>query len=419
MSNNFLPLPRPQYSRDGLTQWVLPRKDFPLDSNCNDTWHSWYFPHIRWRAREEKAQEEEHWGSIQGLTLTQKIQLLENCPETTVLFDWGHFEGKKKSTQETGEWRHFFQFSLPLLPQISLFHDHIILRHLGPSIEHWQWPIPPLTVHSSSQLVSKREIPSYSEWEKLFARLQSEFSSTNLRKVVLARKKILSFSAPLNHQALWNKLQSFQDSTYRIMIRPQENSCFYSLTPERLFKREGNQCYVDAIAGSCKNLTLGKPIKDTESQALLSSEKNRYEHEIVVNGIVQKMKDLYHDFYQEQMRVISLHYVQHLKTPLLFTLKNDTSLSALHTALYPTAALGGWPKEKALQFLKDHKIFDRGLYGAPIGRWTAQNQEYVVAIRSALAVEKELHVFAGAGIVPQSQVASEWQEMEDKMGYFL
>ena len=83
--------------------------------------------------------------------------------------------------------------------------------------------------------------------------------------------------------------------------------------------------------------------------------------------------------------------------------------------LHPTPALGGYPKEKSLAFIREHEQLDRGWYGAPIGWIDAnENGEFAVAIRSALIQGDEASLFAGCGVVKDSDPEAEYQETNIK-----
>lgn len=53
------------------------------------------------------------------------------------------------------------------------------------------------------------------------------------------------------------------------------------------------------------------------------------------------------------------------------TLKSDATILDLVKQLHPTPALGGEPRDKALQFIDEKEPFDRGWYAGPIG-WLMQ-----------------------------------------------
>ena len=89
------------------------------------------------------------------------------------------------------------------------------------------------------------------------------------------------------------------------------------------------------------------------------------------------------------------------------------------STLHPTPAVGGSPTREAVAWIRANEPFARGWYAGPIGWVGYDSSEFAVAIRSALIDGTSLSVYTGAGIVPGSDPAREWQEIEDKMGTFL
>jgi len=84
-------------------------------------------------------------------------------------------------------------------------------------------------------------------------------------------------------------------------------------------------------------------------------------------------------------------------------------------ALHPTPAVGGLPPERALETIHETEPFDRGWYAAPVG-WidAAGNGAFAVAIRSAVASTRRATLFAGVGIVADSDPDREWDEIQLK-----
>ena len=117
----------------------------------------------------------------------------------------------------------------------------------------------------------------------------------------------------------------------------------------------------------------------------------------------------------EKPTVTQLKNLQHLYTPVEATLKPSAHLFNLVQALHPTPALGGTPKEASLAFIREHELLDRGWYGAPIGWLDAQqNGEFAVAIRSGLIQKDEASLFAGCGVVEDSDPEMEYAETKMK-----
>lgn len=100
----------------------------------------------------------------------------------------------------------------------------------------------------------------------------------------------------------------------------------------------------------------------------------------------------------------------HLYTEIKANL-NDKSYIGLIDRLHPTPALGGYPKEEALDFIENKEFGTRGLYGAPVGYIDVYDDcEFIVAIRSMLIKEQQATLYAGCGIVKNSDPDSEVAE---------
>ena len=113
--------------------------------------------------------------------------------------------------------------------------------------------------------------------------------------------------------------------------------------------------------------------------------------------------------------LLKMRHIQHLYTPVRAKVHDDVSIFSLVERLHPTPALGGFPKEKAVQTIREIEPLDRGWYAAPIGWVDAKgNGEFAVAIRSALLHDHEAHLFAGCGIVAHSNPRSEYEETNVK-----
>ena len=102
---------------------------------------------------------------------------------------------------------------------------------------------------------------------------------------------------------------------------------------------------------------------------------------------------------------------QHLHTPISGTLRNGHNILALVEQLHPSPAVGGFPIDAARAFIREREALDRGWYAGPIG-WIDRNGEgeFAVAIRSALMRRNDATLFAGCGIMGDSNPDEEYEE---------
>src|SRR5262249_24438379 len=116
--------------------------------------------------------------------------------------------------------------------------------------------------------------------------------------------------------------------------------------------------------------------------------------------------------------IIQTTGVQHLYNCFTGSLKKISDLKLIQL-LHPTPAMGGYPRLAALSYLHQEEMFDRGWYAAPVG-WIGPNHANIaIGIRSALICEKEMHLFAGTGIVKGSKSEKEWEELNLKLRVYI
>src|SRR5438105_1618902 len=171
-----------------------------------------------------------------------------------------------------------------------------------------------------------------------------------------------------------------------------------------------------ALAGS-----IARGATPAEDQALaeklLRDRKERAEHAVVVgalrDGLAQVSTRVIAD---AEPRVQKLANVQHLLTPIRAQVSPGVGVLDLVERLHPTPAMGGFPRQPALELIRANEGLDRGWYAGPIG-WVNQSGEgeFVVGIRSALVRGDSATLFAGCGIVAESNAAAEYAESEWKL----
>lgn len=229
-----------------------------------------------------------------------------------------------------------------------------------------------------------------------------EMKAEHLEKVVLSRQKIVELDGHMDNSILIERALLGAEFSYFVVMENGE-ATYISKTPEQLVKVEDGQVMTNAIAG-----TMGKEVADAE-EVLLNDDKNLREHQIVVESILQDLS-LYTEAIERPSKPELLEnvYFYHLYTPIKGRAAAD--VMTLSTALHPTPALGGYPKHEAAELIKRLEG-NRGLYGAPMGYIdSAMNGEFIVAIRSMMIRGERAVLFAGCGIVSDSDPMTELNE---------
>ena len=154
---------------------------------------------------------------------------------------------------------------------------------------------------------------------------------------------------------------------YLYCFQPRAGAAFLGASPERLFKRRGRHIETEALAGTRARGT--SPEEDARlSNALLASNKDRREHGIVLDTVKALLEERCHAVHVDgETSLLKLARSQHLYARLEGLLAEDESNATLLRALHPTPAVGGQPRDTAVDWLDGQEPFDRGWYAGPVG----------------------------------------------------
>ncbi|NWQ43112.1 isochorismate synthase [Bacillus sp. EB106-08-02-XG196] len=259
------------------------------------------------------------------------------------------------------------------------------------------------------KLLETKEI-SPQEWKQSVDEVVEDLKSGSLKKVVLARELRLFFDQRVKAEVILKNLYNQQRESF-IFVFESNGDCFIGATPERLVKKQGNDVFSTCLAGS---IGRGKTAEEDRrlGQTLLNDKKNLIEHGYVVEMIKEALEESCEEIIlPDKPQLMKIRDIQHLYTPVIGKCQKDASLLLLVERLHPTPALGGLPKQEAIEKIREVEELDRGFYAAPLG-WCDYrgNGEFSVSIRSGLIQDKEASLFAGCGVVANSDSESEYLE---------
>ncbi|MDA0180960.1 isochorismate synthase [Solirubrobacter phytolaccae] len=256
-------------------------------------------------------------------------------------------------------------------------------------------------------------------YEAAVARAVERIRAGAFEKIVLARE--VTVQAPTAHDAaaVFGVLRAGFESCY-VFCAGRGDAAFVAASPELLVRREGARAQTVALAGSTRR-SADPAVDDHLGEQLLRSTKDREEQAIVVRRISRALRP--HAVWvaaPDEPEVIKVANIQHLATPIRAQLAHPVGAIELASLLHPTPAVGGEPHATAAPLIPAFEGLDRGWYAGAIG-WTDANDdgEFCVALRCALLRGTEARLYAGVGVVRDSDPASELNETEIKLGALL
>jgi menaquinone-specific isochorismate synthase len=248
-------------------------------------------------------------------------------------------------------------------------------------------------------------------WISLVEKAKSIITMGGFTKVVLARPFSLQSNDNSNISPVIRRLNNLYPSCFQFSFSPEKNQTFFGATPELLVNLDGNEIETVALAGSIKR-GENQIDDDRQERLLMESAKNRHEHQLVVDAIQEQLASLADGKIKLMpLSIRKLKNIQHLQQKIKLKRKPRHSIFNFIEALHPTPALGGQPRIQALAFIQNSENFERGWYGGPIGFLDQSGDGcFAVAIRSGIKSEDHYNIFAGAGIVADSDAEKEWDE---------
>ncbi len=248
------------------------------------------------------------------------------------------------------------------------------------------------------------------------ARLRSGEAS----KVVLAREVVARGDGVVSAGAVTRSLRSAYPSCFTYLITGSDGTAFAGASPELLIRRSGALAYSQPMAGS---VARGATESEDErlAEQLRGSSKDAAEHELVSRFVVEALRPFTRSVAALPPEVVRFTNIQHLATAVQAELREPAADALeLAAALHPTPAVGGWPREAADRLIDDLESMERGWYAGAVGWIDGRGDgEFAVALRCGLLWEDGARLYAGVGVMPDSDPARELEETDLKFKALL
>ncbi|GGO78157.1 isochorismate synthase [Nocardioides deserti] len=249
-------------------------------------------------------------------------------------------------------------------------------------------------------------------WMTVVADAVTRIAGGELEKVVLARDLIATAADPLDVRWPLRRLASGYPMCWTFHV-----DGMFGATPEMLVRRERGLVTSRVLAGTIRR--TGDDERDLALAATLArSSKDLEEHEYAVRSVADALEPHCSSMnVPEAPFVLHLPNVMHLATDVNGVVHDAATVSSLQLAeaLHPSAAVGGTPTPEATALIARIEGMDRGRYAGPVGWMDASGDgEWGIALRSGFHEGDTVRLFAGCGVVADSDPESELAESQAK-----
>ena len=255
--------------------------------------------------------------------------------------------------------------------------------------------------------LGQTDLPKETSRKEYFEQIEqylSDIREGKLDKAILSR--VVYSPKPKNFDVLscFDRIESAYPKALTYVFYHRESGLWMGATPELLLKKQGENVFTIALAGTQVRREDGE---------YHWREKEIDEHEWVSDHIASVFsKQRYILAQREERRTVESGPVAHLETAFRFKAQSDSSsLQQLIAQLHPTPAIGGWPVEASLQCIRQYESYDRKYYAGILGEWKGEEQANLyVNLRCMQIGADKIAIFVGGGITAASDPEEEWEE---------
>ena len=239
-------------------------------------------------------------------------------------------------------------------------------------------------------------------------------------KVVLAREVLARGDGVVSAGAVVRSLRAAYPSCFTYLVTGADGTAFAGASPELLVRRSGSHAFSQPMAGSVAR-GASEAEDDRLAAQLQESLKDAAEHSLVSRFVVDAFGPFARTVSAHGPQVVRFTNIQHLATEVSAEL-DEPAASALDlaAALHPTPAVGGWPRAAADALIDELEGMERGWYAGAVGWIDGRGDgEFAIALRCGLLWEDGARLYAGVGVMPDSDPARELEETELKFKALL
>ena len=257
-------------------------------------------------------------------------------------------------------------------------------------------------------------------WTAAVQDVAARLRSGEAEKVVLAREVLARGDGVVSAGMVVRGLRAAYPSCFTYLVAGADGTAFAGASPELLVRRTGNRAFAQPMAGS-----VARGASDVEDERLArqlaASAKDVSEHRVVSKFVQDALRPYSSAVSARGPEVVRFTNIQHLATSVEAELREPAADAlTLAAALHPTPAVGGWPRAAADVLIDELEGMERGWYAGAVGWIDGRGDgEFAVALRCGLLWEDGARLYAGVGVMPDSDPARELEETELKFKALL
>ena len=291
-------------------------------------------------------------------------------------------------------------------------------EQLGAAATDLSGPLPSpnakLSVAPPPDSISLQSNTAQADFQEMVNRAKDYIVAGDIFQVVLSQRFSCPFQAPPFD--LYRALRRSNPSPFLFYLNFDDFALVGS-SPEILVRVRDDEITIRPIAGTRprgKTLSEDK-VLETE---LLGDPKERAEHLMLLDlgrNDVGRSAKIGSVRVTDSFTIERYSHVMHIASNVTGALRDDTHPVDAVAAGFPAGTVTGAPKIRAMEIIDQLETSARGIYGGAIGYFSANgNVDTCIALRTAVVKNGVMHVQAGAGIVADSDPATEQAECENK-----
>ncbi len=251
-----------------------------------------------------------------------------------------------------------------------------------------------------------------------FEYFHDELEKGNFQKLVLARCSHIAAKSTsmLKAEDLFKKACKMYPRLFIALVSTSQSGTWLMATPETLLCGNGCEFTTMALAGTQpappSDILDNKPIEGVEW-----SKKDKEEQQYVADYIEDVLSEFSDHCNKKGPYTTMAAQLYHLRTDFIFRLEDTDCLGDVLDELFPTPAVCGMPKEEARQFIIDNESIDRKYYSGFVGPLMPSGETHLYVSLRCMNIHQggKFDLYAGGGLLKESDMEAEWEETEAKM----